>query len=194
MKNKWKGLIIVTLFISVTALCLTLFRITPITYDWMAVIVSTLSMLTTILIGWQVFSLFNLTKIKDDFKKDKDFILKGQIEIKIGMNQTMFEYMVKEGYKPGIYKYGMYLLIQLTQTGNYDNASAYVAYLINEAKDGLEMPYFEKSSLLNDLYSCKNLDKVQNIDKLERVLINIKVTESGNNESFLKYRDKEFNI
>lgn len=183
--------LILSLLFSIAALCLSLFRCPPITYDWMAVIVSVLSLLTTVLLGWQIFSLFNINKIKDDFKKEKVSIFKDQIEVRVGMNVTMFEFMVRENYKPGIFKYGVFLLKQFNQLGDYEAASAYVEAMIAFGKGGLEMSYFDKSALWSDFHSCPDLHKVAKIEILEKMIMDIKVLPNGNADSYLKYRDRK---
>lgn len=53
IKNLW--LVIVSI-LSITAICLVICRIDPISYDYMAILVGILSILVTILIGWQIWS------------------------------------------------------------------------------------------------------------------------------------------
>ena len=191
MKKLKNIAIAISLLCSISALCLSLFRCTPISFDWMAVMVSILSLLTTVLLGWQIFSLFNINKIKDDFKKEKGSILKDQIEVRVGMNVTMFEFMVRENYKPGIFKYGVFLLKQFNQLGDYEAASAYVEAMIAFGKGGLEMSYFDKSALWSDFHSCPDLHKVAKIEILEKMIMDIKVLPNGNADSYLKYRDRK---
>jgi hypothetical protein len=181
----------ISLLCSISALCLSLFRCTPISFDWMAVMVSILSLLTTVLLGWQIFSLFNINKIKEEFKDKTVSIAKDQIETRIGINVTMFEFMVRQNHKPGIFKYGIFLLKQFTQLEDYEAASAYVMAMIEIGKGGLEMSYFEKSALNSDLHSCTNLSKVKKIEVLEKIIMDIKVLPEGNRDSFFKYRDRK---
>ncbi len=62
----WISFISATL--SISAICLVLFRCEPLEADWVAIEVTVLSMLVTILIGWQIW---NVLKIDERIREDR---------------------------------------------------------------------------------------------------------------------------
>lgn len=68
MKLVW--LTAISIVLSLTAICLVLIRCEPIEADWAAAEVTILSVLVTILIGWQIW---NVLKIDERIKEDRNF-------------------------------------------------------------------------------------------------------------------------
>jgi hypothetical protein len=65
---------VAAIIISLSAICLVLFRIEPITYDWMGVLVGILSMLVVILIGWQIYAFIDINSKKGDLEALSDAV------------------------------------------------------------------------------------------------------------------------
>lgn len=61
----------ISLLISIAALCISYFRCDPITMDWMGVLVGVLSFLVTVLLGWQIYALFDIREIQKEVKRNK---------------------------------------------------------------------------------------------------------------------------
>ena len=81
MKTKWFYiLLIVALIFSITALIASLCRIEPIKVEWMGIMIGILGLLTSVLLGWQVFSIINLRGMEVKLKNLEDTSRKGDSE------------------------------------------------------------------------------------------------------------------
>lgn len=64
-------LFVASIVLSISALCVSLLRCEPITADWMGVLVGILSFAVTILLGWQIYALFDIREIQKEVRKSK---------------------------------------------------------------------------------------------------------------------------
>lgn len=64
-------LFVVSIVLSISALCVSLLRCEPITAEWMGVLVGILSFAVTILLGWQIYTLMDIRKIQKEVKDNK---------------------------------------------------------------------------------------------------------------------------
>lgn len=60
---------IASLLLSVVAICVAVWRSPELSFDYQGVIVGVLSLLVTVLIGWQIYTLFNIRSIQHDIEK-----------------------------------------------------------------------------------------------------------------------------
>ena len=61
----------ITMLLSITTLCVSLLRCEPITADWLGILVGVLSFLVTVLLGWQIYALFDIREIQKEVRKNK---------------------------------------------------------------------------------------------------------------------------
>lgn len=59
----------VSLLLSVVAVCVAVWRSPELSFDYQGVIVGVLSLLVTVLIVWQIYTLFNIRSIQHDIEK-----------------------------------------------------------------------------------------------------------------------------
>ena len=64
-------LFIVSILLSISALCVSILRCEPMTADWLGILVGVLSLLVTFLLGWQIYTLIDIRKIQQDVKRNK---------------------------------------------------------------------------------------------------------------------------
>lgn len=71
-KENWAlGLSIVAITLSITATCIAAYRPPELEFDYQGVIVGVLSLLVTMLIGWNIFSIIDIRKIRDELLTTK---------------------------------------------------------------------------------------------------------------------------
>lgn len=70
------GLSVLALIISTITLCINKPSSSELGIDYLGIIVGILALLVTVLIGWQLFSLFNIEKTRNDIIKEKQTMLK----------------------------------------------------------------------------------------------------------------------
>jgi hypothetical protein len=64
-----KSLSVISLIVSIIAIGIAIIRCEPITVNWMAILVGVFSMLVTVLIGWNIYSVIDLKKYKREYNK-----------------------------------------------------------------------------------------------------------------------------
>lgn len=179
---------IVAITLSILALCISLFRCSPITYDWMGVLVGILALLTTVLLGWQIYSVINLEQLKNSLQTKMLSIEKEKIISMISVNSAMFTYYYKTGDVYEGYKYAIFVTKGFSSLNEYEKAAIMVKSAIEIAPKEFSLSHFHKSTLLSLFYGVPHADKIRGMNELEKILFNIKVT-GDNNETFLSYRD-----
>ncbi len=80
MKNRVNVLSIIAMVASVSALVVSLCRIEPVTAEWLGLLVGILGMLTSVLLGWQVFSIINLRGMEGKLKTLEEVSRRGDSE------------------------------------------------------------------------------------------------------------------
>lgn len=73
-------LLVLSLILGGVALVVSLCRIEPVTADWMGILVGVLGLLTSVLLGWQVFSIINLRGMESKLKSIEEMSRKGDSE------------------------------------------------------------------------------------------------------------------
>ncbi len=76
--GKWPNIIsIAAMIASITALVVSLCRIEPVTAEWLGILIGILGMLTSVLLGWQVFSIINLRSMESKLKSIEETSRRG---------------------------------------------------------------------------------------------------------------------
>ncbi len=84
MRNKTSLIIsIISIIISVVAVCFSYLRMETVDYNWMEVAIGILSLLTTILIGWQIYNVITFESRLKEEKKNIEINLKKYFDEKI---------------------------------------------------------------------------------------------------------------
>lgn len=140
-RNIYKWLSFASLLISIVSLCLSVARCGPLTTDWMAILVGVLSLLVAALIGWQIFSIINIDKIKKDVKEVYWDMYVNAEESKMNIYASLCDFyiaqMEKERNSITSYRYVMnqlYLIITLHNLKEYERCKIHIGKLIERAE------------------------------------------------------------
>lgn len=78
MNNRWNTIIsAMAAVLSITALTVSFCRIEPVTTEWLGILVGILALLTSVLLGWQLFSIINLRTMETKLKSLEEASRKG---------------------------------------------------------------------------------------------------------------------
>ena len=78
MKNIWNAaLSVAAAVMGAAALVISLCRIEPVTTEWLGILVGTLALITSVLLGWQLFSIINLRTMESKLKSLEEASRKG---------------------------------------------------------------------------------------------------------------------
>ena len=82
----------ISLIFSFAALCIICVRNSPLDFDWYGALVGILSLLVTVILGWQIYSIINIGKIQKKMKKTKRELADSYDAKLAQMNEDLKEY------------------------------------------------------------------------------------------------------
>lgn len=129
---------IATMLVSVAALCISLLRCEPMTADWMGVLVGVLSLLVTFLLGWQIYTIFNIKEIQKEVKsKEREIYLRSEINLAESHMALWAFYMtnmtegdIAENSHYGFVQSGLATIVHFSRCGEYARADSVASKLI----------------------------------------------------------------
>lgn len=81
MNNRWNTIIsAMAAALGIAALTVSFCRIEPVTTEWLGILVGILALLTSVLLGWQLFSIINLRSMETKLKSLEEASRKGDSE------------------------------------------------------------------------------------------------------------------
>ena len=174
-------LFIVSMLLSISALCVSILRCEPMTADWMGILVGVLSFLVTILLGWQIYTLIDIRKIQQDVKKNKT-------EANINMERRMaeahcalwlfYQSKIEEAHQDKMLllcaclQSGIAAIYHFSQCGEYKMAGSCCSSLVR-LEETIIHTKLERDmiqSQIQVLLSMKNQDKIQGYGELLSIL------------------------
>lgn len=138
------GAVIISIVAIVVAVC----RIEPVTAEWMGILIGILGLLTSVLLGWQVFSIINLRGMEGKLKSLEEISRKGDSEA-IGKAYdgiaTLYITSVPDGNKTQdeiisdhIYGYLLFTalaMVMQSEAGNYGYCESTIGHLLKINRD-----------------------------------------------------------
>lgn len=169
-ENIHTGLSLIAIMFSITAICVSCIRINPLTWDVAGILVGALSMLVTVLIGWQIYTIIDVNKRIDnqvsikmseykeqanESKKKEHLHIYGQLYLRDGIaniesNRAFaiqsFIFAAREFYSIG------------EKTGEVEMCISYIIRLLKEG-DIITMEETKRSYIttLHEI-QCRNID------------------------------------
>lgn len=174
-------LCIISIALSCAALCMSYLRCEPITMDWMGVLVGILSLLVTFLLGWQIYTMFDIRKIQEEVKKDKT-------EANINMERRMaeahcalwlfYQSKIEEAHQDEMLllcaclQSGIAAIYHFSQCGEYKMAGSCCSSLVRleETIIHTKLESDMIQSQIQVLLSMKNQNKIQGYGELLSIL------------------------
>lgn len=90
--NILTGISIISLMLSLISICIAAYRTPELGFDYQGMIVGVLSLLITILIGWQIYTTINVKEELDGIKDIRKEIDKQETDIYVRSVNNMFEF------------------------------------------------------------------------------------------------------
>lgn len=176
-KESWAlGLSMVSLLISIIAICIAGYRTPELGFDYQGVIVGILSLLVTILIGWQIYSMIDAKNIISNIREDVDSVAIAanrqahQLSAAVYGSLADF-YRYKDEF---VYEYFYNSLLALKH--HYDlkdigACNAFVRVLNEHFPVNKSISNLQKSMLLNVMESIKDYNTITNMETLRNNII-----------------------
>ena len=165
MKDKLTAAI--SLIISIIAICMVLLRIEPINWDAAGVMVGVLGILVTVLIGWQIFYLFDIKDNENRLRKYRDDIERNTNNNFLQLYSTMHGRSRKSGTPVEYISDALFLIHYLIEVNNISHANSVMDVLIQEIPEKLSVTSFEKSQMAFAFYRIKGVKFVKHYKELE---------------------------
>lgn len=168
---------IIALAVSAAAIILVICRIEPLVWDWMAILVGILSLLVTILLGWQLYQILNINKIEEKLKKEVASYKRDTEEALLLMYYGSLDVYKLNGDTFNFINISIHSIGKAMYLGSIGIANNLLKQIITKYPNGIEMTSFQKSMLSSSLYHVKGWNKLENYRELERLILEAKVTE-----------------
>lgn len=164
---------ITALILSVIAVCVAAWRSPDLAFDYQGVIVGVLSLLVTALIGWQIFTLFDIKRLHADIANiSYDMWQRSEKNLAEYHTSVTLMYMARDDKSQqdiiNMYLSGLSAILHLGRLKEYQSASALVSPLI-AAFESLESHRLSASVLQNlnqILKTIPDKDKINSLDVL----------------------------
>ena len=181
---------LITLTVSIIILCRILPRTETLQFDYIGVIIAILSILVTVLIGWNVYSIIDLRKYSEKYKTDTQTLANllytenyGRVNYQMQTEQSLFDiyhYLVLKqsplGLEYNFLLHGLCTLQSASQNEHYELCNELVKALneifVDTSK--IKMNSVAKNGLLNIYSSIPNKDKIENINSIILKIAQIK--------------------
>lgn len=162
----YRGVSLVALLISIVALCVAVFRTPELGFDYQGVLVGVLSLLVTVLIGWNIYTVLDS---KQEIKRMVELVSnvsitadKANANIKTSLFSTLMVFYEKTD--PYSYEYLHNAMLTITHSiryGDVETAKRIADKIIKEINNGLGKDFsgIQKSSLAMIL---TNMQEVSN--------------------------------
>lgn len=182
-KQSVTTLLILSLTFSIVALVLTICRIKPITIDWLGILVGVLGLLTSVLLGWQVFSIINLRSMEAKLKSIEEESRKGD-SAAIGKaydgiatlyitslpdeTKTADEHMSNHLY--GYLLFSALAMSMQSEAGNYDYCESTIGHLLKIDRSRLNINQNQRDNLFEIASHIVSNGKIKNYSDYMRWL------------------------
>ncbi len=176
MMKKWGNIISIgSAVIGVTALIISLCRIEPITAEWLGVMIGILGLLTSVLLGWQVFSIINLRGMEGKLKSLEDISRKGDSEA-IGKAYdgiaTLYITSIPDEGKTqddivSSHLYGYLLftamaMVMQSEAGNYEYCDATIGHLLKLNREKLNINERQRDNIFDIAVKISSQGNIKN--------------------------------
>ncbi len=178
----------IAVVMSVTSFIVAICRIEPITIDWMGILVGVLGLLTSVLLGWQVFSIINLRGMESKLKNLEEISRKGDSDA-IGKAYdgiaTLYitslpdESKTKEELVSNhIYGYLLFTALAMltkSEAGNYGYCEATIGHLLKMNVEQLSINERQRDNLFDIAIKIPYKERLKNYPDYLKWISNLNV-------------------
>lgn len=191
MKHVWLfwTISIVSLVLSVAAVCVAAWRSPELSFDYQGVIVGVLSMLVTVLIGWNIYTLVDLKGVQSKMRalsEDATRHINGNMTISEGAHFMIYHYLLTGKDPLGIeYRFiyhGVASLVNASQYGDILMCNAIVKAMLEciARPERITVTASGKADVIKLISLVRNVDKIEGFLELARriALLNVDTSNS----------------
>jgi hypothetical protein len=172
----------VAIMLSIIAVCLAICRIEPITIDWMGILVGILSTLTVVLISWQIYTLFDIRKIRKEVEAERLHVIyeseRNSLISSMSMSDFYYSSLIKEPEEQRIYKYisyRLYAILHASRIGDFATCGANAKVLMESITKETKLRKIEKEYLFETISQIGNNKSIDRFNELVNTIGSIGV-------------------
>lgn len=189
--NKYRNIVIlilsgISILVSIIALCRTYPHTSDLGMDYQGIIVEILSLLVTVLIGWQIFSAIDIRRIKDDVlnMNMENYIRseKNIIEIQMSLSQYYLERGLETNDRIAVFKYLLHsisTIVHQERINDINGANAMINTIISSVSDPnkILLTQVQKNSLIELIFLFRKNHDIHNTDNLLSLVTKMEVKD-----------------
>lgn len=167
------NLSIISLIVSVIALCVAYFRCKPLEANWPGILVGILSVLVTVLIGWNISSLLDIKALAKEMEKRMKESKENEFQLGASMHSSLANIHSSQFELVKGHEY--FFLINETRSimfnsylKNYEKCSQHIKDIFKYRSyfQNLKLKDCEKECLFSSIVQVVNQDKIYQWDEL----------------------------
>lgn len=171
------GLSILSIIISVTALCIICVRNSELNIDWYGALIGVLSLLVTVLIGWNIYTVFDSNNRIDKLKRYVDEF-RDRSNATINSLQMQTYMSLADFYRKSNvpHEYLIHSLLVVKHAINTDNinvANMYIEDINKQFPLNADMSNFHKAHVLRELFDLKLNYDISSLTGFDVLFFNI---------------------
>lgn len=186
--NKWNiltGISIISLMLSLISICIAAYRTPELGFDYQGIIVGLLSLLITVLIGWQILSVIDIRRIKNDVLnlnlENYTRSEKNIVEIQISLSQYYLNRGIETNDRDIVFKYLLHsisAIVHQERINDINGANAMVNTIIASVPDpnNVLLTQVQKNSLIELIFLFRKNPNIHNTGNLLSLVTMMKVT------------------
>lgn len=179
---------IVSLLLSVIAVCVAVWRSPDLDFDYQGVLVGVLSLLVTILIGWNIYTLVDLRNLQNKMEglvKGTSTQINANMAVTEGTHLMIYHYLILNKDPLGIeYRFiyhGVACLMHSSQIGDIQTCNAVVDAMLTciSHPEKISVTASSKGDILKLISLVKNGDKIKGFLELVRKIALLNVRDNN---------------
>jgi hypothetical protein len=170
----------VAMIVSIVSICIAAYRSPELGFDYQGVLVGILTLLVTVLIGWQIYILFDLRKIREEIDIKRQLVNmeseRNMCVSAMSLSDFYYSLLVNEPVKDKEFKYLNYriaALLHASKIGDIGMCNAIVRALLESVKSELRISKYNKKLLLDILQDIREPKKITDFYALLCLVVNI---------------------
>lgn len=169
------------LLLAVIAICIAVWRSPELSFDYQGVITGVLSLLVTVLIGWNIYALYDYKQAYNHIKKDHEQIkvdMKKSFDLlSLKLYSSIFEQLARDGkYDFLYYQLGLLSVMYCVKLDDFQKISIYMNSMCHTIAD-IKLKDYEKNILVGILYKIPDSDKIPKYNYIRDAILNFHVSD-----------------
>jgi hypothetical protein len=152
----------------------------------LSITVGILSIIVMLLIGWQIYTLMDINKFRNEIELKRQHIIReserNMCTSAASLADFYYSLLIKESIKDKEFKYLNYRILSLLHASRLDDfatCNAIVRALLESITDELLISKRDRELLINTLLQIKNPKNIENFETLLKMILNLRIRDKS---------------